>query len=332
MGGNNPNTPSNQDFCFKITRNPVENTGNPVETPMGHTGVWKNGVSLFNAKDAFTYNDQGVWFQDAYVFEGASFDECLGHPAGNGEYHHHINPTCLYDDSDSDNHSPIIGYAFDGFPFYGAYGYENTDGTGEIIRMRTSFQHRDIEVRQTLPGGEQLSSTEYGPPVNGTYPIGSFLEDYEYLENSGELDEHNGRFCVTPEYPEGTYAYFVTIDENLDPLYPYAVGPTYYGIVQPGNTGPQSAHNIIPLNATHYDPTDGLIETPDTEVQVYPNPVSDILNISSEGSMIVRITDLQSRDIYSAPGNHLKVDVSGFRQGVYIVTVGTISKQVVVVH
>ena len=52
-----------------------------------------------------------------------SFDDCLGHPAPNGEYHLHVNPTCLYDDSDDQNHSPIIGYAFDNFPIYGAYGY-----------------------------------------------------------------------------------------------------------------------------------------------------------------------------------------------------------------
>ena len=49
------------------------------------------------------------------------------------------------------------------------------------------------------------------------------LEDYEYIENSGTLDEHNGRYCVTPEYPNGTYAYFVTINEYLDPIFPYTI-------------------------------------------------------------------------------------------------------------
>src|SRR6186713_3205303 len=57
----NPNVPANQNFLFKITRSPVPNTGTAVNTPMGHIGVWSNGVSIFNAKDGFSYNNQGVW-------------------------------------------------------------------------------------------------------------------------------------------------------------------------------------------------------------------------------------------------------------------------------
>ena len=117
----NPNTPSNQNFCFRINRNPQENTGTKTETPMGHIGVWSNGVSIFNAKDGMSYNNGNIWYQDALYFEGISFDDCLGHPAQNGEYHHHVNPTCLYDDNDDQNHSPIIGYAFDHFPIYFEY-------------------------------------------------------------------------------------------------------------------------------------------------------------------------------------------------------------------
>ena len=115
----NPNLPANQDFCFKITRNPVQNTGNLVNTPLGHIGVWRNGVSIFNAKDGMSYNNQGIWNRDALVFEGISFDVCLGHPAPNGEYHHHVSPNCLYDHLDDEAHGDLIGYAFDGFPIYG---------------------------------------------------------------------------------------------------------------------------------------------------------------------------------------------------------------------
>ena len=251
----NPNTPANQDFCFRITFNPQENTGTLTNTGLGHIGVWRNGVSIFNAKDAFSYNNQGVWFQDAYVFEGSSFDACLGHPAGNGEYHHHVNPTCLYNDSDEANHSPIVGYAFDGYPIYGAYGYSNPlDPNSAVSRMQSGQQLRNISSRQTLADGTNLPTYQYGPTVNSQYPIGSFIEDYEYIEGSGDLDEHNGRFCITPDYPEGIYAYFITIDDYLDPVYPYIIGPTYFGTVATGNTGPQSGHNLIPNNATHYDP------------------------------------------------------------------------------
>lgn len=50
------------------------------------------------------------------------------------------------------------------------------------------------------------------------------------MRNLGELDEYNGRFAVTPEYPAGTYAYYATVDASGDAAYPYLIGPQYYGI------------------------------------------------------------------------------------------------------
>src|SRR5438874_3801682 len=61
----NPNTPKNQNFEFQITRSPKPNTGTLTATPLGHIGVWSNGVSIFNAKDARSYNNGGVWNQNA---------------------------------------------------------------------------------------------------------------------------------------------------------------------------------------------------------------------------------------------------------------------------
>jgi hypothetical protein len=58
--------------------------------------------------------------------------------------------------------------------------------------------------------------------------MGIFIEDYSYTA-SGDLDQHNGRFCVTPDYPNGTYAYFVTLNSLLKPAYPYIIGTTFYG-------------------------------------------------------------------------------------------------------
>ncbi len=239
----NPNIPVQENFVFKITRNPQKNNGTPTATGLGHTGVWSNGVSIFNAKDGMSYNNQGVWNRDALYWEGISFDNCLGHPAPNGEYHHHVNPTCLYDDKDSTHHSPIIGWSFDGYPIYGAYGFANSDGSGGIRRMRSSFVKSTATTRAN------------GPAVSTQYPLGCFIEDFSYVSGSGDLDDHNGRFCVTPEYPAGTYAYFVTIDESRKPVYPYTPGPTYYGVVQPGNTGPGGGHNTIPGTATKYTPS-----------------------------------------------------------------------------
>jgi len=264
----NPNVPSNQNFVYKITRNPVQNTGTPVVVGLGHIGVWSNGVSIFNAKDAMSYNGQGIWNQNAYFFEGASFDNCLGHPAPNGEYHHHVNPTCLYNDTDSLVHAPIIGYAFDGFPVYGAYGFANPNGTGGIRRMRTSFALNTGSTRNN------------GPAVSATYPLGCYIEDHTFIQGSGDLDEHNGRFCVTPDYPAGIYAYFVTIDSLLDPVFPYTLGATYYGTVQAGNTGPNGGHNTISEPVITYSPSGiSSLENDLFIVDVFPNPANHFITI-----------------------------------------------------
>ena len=45
------------------------------------------------------------------------------------------------------------------------------------------------------------------------------------------MDESNGRFCKTPDYPNGVYAYFVGVSTgaqgNLDPKFPYFIGDNY---------------------------------------------------------------------------------------------------------
>ena len=119
--------------------------------------------------------------------------------------------------------------------------------------METSYQLREIVQRNSLPDGTILNPNQYGPPVSSQNPLGNYLEDYKYVEGYGDLNEFNGRFCITPEYPEGTFAYFVTISEIGIPEYPYVIGPSYYGVVQSGNTGPQSGHNSIPNSANSYN-------------------------------------------------------------------------------
>jgi hypothetical protein len=108
-------------------------------------------------------------------------------------------------------HSPIVGWAYDGCPIYGPFAYQNTNGTGGIIRMRSGY----ILQAQT-PG-----------------PF-SFVEEYTFT-NAGTLDEHNGRFCVTPEFPNGVYAYFCTFNESNVAEFPYVIGNTYNFKVETNN-------------------------------------------------------------------------------------------------
>jgi hypothetical protein len=297
IGGwpNNPNTATNQNFVFKITRTPVPNTSTATATPLGHTGIWSNGVSIFNAKDAMSYNNAGIWNQNAIVVEGHSFDSCLGHPAGNGEYHHHLNPRCLYNDRDSTRHSPIIGFAFDGYPIYGAYGYANANGTGAIKSMKTSFRARNITTRTTLPDGSTAASA--GPAINAAKPLGYYIEDFEYVAGRGDLDSHNGRFCITPEYPQGTYAYFVTINSTYAGAYPYTPGPTYYGVIPAGATGPQSGHAVVNEPVTTYVVTATFLAA-GLQISTYPNPTSGTLTVAPEGGVA---NDLQAR-LFNALG------------------------------
>jgi hypothetical protein len=310
----NPNTPSNQNFVYKITRQPVQNTGNPVVTGLGHIGVWSNGVSVFNAKDGMSYNNAGVWNRNALYYEGVSFDSCLGHPAPNGEYHNHVNPHCLYDDADSLVHSPIIGYAFDGFPIYGAYGYTNVNGTGPIKRMRSSYVLSSSTTRTN------------GPAVNSTYPAGCFCEDYVYQAGSGDLDDHNGRFCITPDYPSGIYCYFVTIDDTLYPAYPFVIGPTYYGTVQTGNTGPNGGHVTITESTTVYSPTGTSEISSPIKFRFMPNPVQDYAFIYMDPNSLNNITG----KLYDTNGQLLQtienmqpsiaytLDMTAYAEGMYL--------------
>ncbi len=323
----NPNTPSNQNFVFKITRNPVQNTGVATTIGLGHTGVWTNGVSVFNVSDAQSYNNQGVWNRNAEYWEGSGFDNCLGHPQQQGEYHHHVSPKCLYDETDSTHHSPIIGYAFDGFPIYGAYAYTNVNGTGPIKRMRSSYITRNITTRDTLPSGAAAGSA--GPAVGGMYPLGAFIEDYKYVAGSGDLDDRNGRFCITPDYPQGIYAYFVTIDSNLDPVFPYTPYGSYYGVVQSGNTGPASGHNTVSEATTTYTAVQNV--APQIKFEITPNLVHDYAYLYFDPISANNITaslynaqgTLLNTYTYMQPSISYSIDLSAYPAGIYFLRMQT---------
>ena len=62
------------------------------------------------------------------------------------------------------------------------------------------------------------------------YLLGDLIDDFIYDSAEGTLDEYNGRFAVTPDYPNGTYAYFMTENSSAEPTYPYGVGPKMYGV------------------------------------------------------------------------------------------------------
>jgi hypothetical protein len=142
---------------------------------------------------------------------------------------------------------------------------------------------------------------------------------------------HNGRWCRTPEYPGGTYAYFTTIDASLKPVYPYTIGLTYYGIVQAGNIGPGSAHNSPPGGTTVYSGTTGVAEIdPKTfSTEIFPNPATYYVNLFiqpiASSNFVVTITDEAGKTVFTQkniqPTILYSLPVSNIPAGVYIISV-----------
>lgn len=360
----NPSLATDQNAIYRLARVPLQNSGNPTNTTGGNIGIFINGVSLFDYRDGAAWNAttnalcggpgnppcpggmmaQQPWNRDAIPAERDGFDCSKAHPAM-GNYHHHQNPSAFNLDlvvvSDvcdlyaadglyvinSTQHSPLVGYAYDGFPIYGAYGYANTDGTGGITRIQSSYQLRTITERNTSPTGATVTN---GAPINTTYPLGYFREDYEYITHADPfyLDEHNGRFAVTPEYPEGTYAYYCTVDENWNSAYPYVIGPTFYG----NRTG--SKVTTIGESTTIVDPLSLVVvdqNASNLTVNIYPNPATDLVAIQVSGltreNVDVSLMDMTGkvvRQTVIVQGSSIwHLDTRTIYEGEYIVRIGT---------
>ena len=333
---NNPWSPQNQNFVFKITLNPSEKIMNKIATAFGHIGIWTNGVSIYNQKDAKSWNDSSVWWQNALFFEHLdmeTMDTCLGHPNDKFEYHLHVHPKCLWNETDSSTHAPLLGFAFDGFPIYGCYGFTNANGTGPIKKLKSSYRLRNIAGRTVLPNGVVLNPVYYGPTL-AQYPLGAYIEDYEFVNGLGDLDSLNGRLSVTPEYPNGIYCYFVTLDDTLGPAFPYVLGPRYFGMVQPGNTGPNSGHNTISEPVLIYTSVNDI----DNEIifKVYPNPTSTTLNLflipSFFANMSATLVNTTGRTVMNWENIQTAVnyqyDISHLPKGLYILQVNGNGKTV----
>jgi YHYH protein len=278
-----PNLPTNQQVLYRFPRtNSVPAT--KTENGGGQIGVFVDGVEMYNSWDAYTWdttnqmNEQnitGYWNRDAYINEGVTFDPGNAHQQQSGVYHYHADPVGLRyllgdhvdynttaktyseDTNAPTKHSPILGWAADGFPIYGPYGYSNpTNANSGIRRMVSGYVLRNgqdgtsnltLTGRTTIPQWAarlyNVVSNQPGPNVSSTYPLDDYMEDNDYLgdlinTNTGtnfqqgvdfDLDQYNGRWCVTPEFPQKTYAYFVAINSNGAPEFPYDIGRGFYG-------------------------------------------------------------------------------------------------------
>ena len=142
---------------------------------------------------------------------------------------------------------PKVTYTLDGVSVnYNSYISGFTTATTRQIQIVVPS-----DVPQTLytysyaNAGYGVRTTQDG------YSMGMLVQDYIYDSTVGDLDEFNGSYVVTPEYPNGTYAYFLTESNDSTPVpqYPYVIGPQFFGTpLFEGDTVPALA-SISPAGA-----------------------------------------------------------------------------------
>ena len=293
------------DYPYRGGLNKSNTTPAPLAGPIGISSI---GVVFFGPS-AEQYVPGMVpgsrWTLNANEADIFGEDPYGGHPAPQaagmlpgpngapGVYHYHdtqfINNNAWSDIPGWDGvythpngHSRIIGWAADGYPIYGPWGYRNAnDPASGVKRMQSGYTasitskarpaDTQVEVRATAiktniisvrgivfvgmkidlvdkeswaagsikvlevrPDGiirlNRIVTVTARDQLRAYFSVGVFLEDWSYTGPVGtNLDSHNGRYCVTPDYPSGTYAYFATEDIHGRPMYPYIIGPTYYG-------------------------------------------------------------------------------------------------------
>ena len=223
---------SEKSYTWSIPRSPVNDTSGGHDSSncpeaagdyecapdRGAVAVAINGVPIYGPEDGpggdAVAAEHGAYNEDRQPIE---LGICHGHAAQGGTYHYHADGNCMhwhpkdgesiendYDESTiqavamntyDGNHSQVIGVAYDGYPIYGFWGY---DDSMNIVEMKSSYELKDGE-------------TGY----NG-------IDDYKFTEGLGHLDVCNGHFGPTPDFPQGIYHYHTTMQNgDGDMGFPY---------------------------------------------------------------------------------------------------------------
>lgn len=193
----NPNRIAAQDYNFRVPLNP-QIAAEPTKLRMGPFGVAVNGV-VFDPGAAEWWNGDRNWqYEPLSGAINLGVDANNAHVQPNGAYHYHAIPTGLLEKlSGGKPKLVLVGWAADGFPIYGPWSYRDAKNTNSPLKKMTSSYRVKRGARPGGPGGNY---------------DGSFLADYEYAKGAGDLDECNGRFGVTSEFPAGIYYYMLTED------------------------------------------------------------------------------------------------------------------------
>ena len=195
-------TPSTTTYTVTVSNNQFQYDGsvpNFLNLQRGNTYIFNQDDSSNDGNILLLSNDEDGW-----------------HPTQNvGDIG---NLTYLYE-------HPNITYTLDGSTVtYAAYVSGFTAATTRQLQ---------IEVPSNVPRTLytfSYTNAEYGVrTVQDGYSMGMLVQDYIFDSTVGDLDAFNGAYVVTPEYPNGTYAYFLTETSNGTPTYPYCIGPQFFG-------------------------------------------------------------------------------------------------------
>ena len=313
------NPVSSQRFSYNVCAYPIKGDSaismyeNPSERPrcseymivgVGLNGIFYSGWGAMWFVNPNTMEENTDWNVEAS--EMFNMDYNTAHSNGDGEYHYHGTPYTYYQDDldiDGTGHSPLIGYTADGFPMYYKYVYSDPlDSRSEIISIESGY---------TLKTGNRPGDGITAP--DGAY-TGLYVEDYEFTKTSGPVDDCNGRYGVTPDFPQGTYYYVVT--DNW-PNFPRC----FYGTVldnsfRIGGGCPESTADVdcSPASTNSVEILEGL------ELKLYPNPTGNYISI--EGQSAVHISQLSIYDqlgeiLYHSTTDFQHIDLTSWSVGTY---------------
>ena len=223
---NNPNSISEQNVSKSFTLCPsiIYESGLELVGPAMAIAYALNSVK-FDPATAGRCNDagecslargEGNWNIEALGHETFDFGDDMNHAhvQPNGAYHYHGIPELLIDFLGDQDGMTLVGWASDGFPVYARYGYADPENSQSQLKALTTSYRLKSQPDENRPN--TLTAILGGPNANSNInkpiPMGAFTQDYEYVEGLGDLDECNGIFGVTPEFPDGIYYYVVTDD------------------------------------------------------------------------------------------------------------------------
>lgn len=295
----NPNAISAQQLTKSMCAFPTQATTKTYldEGTTGGCAFWEFGIAtnglIFDpiAAEFFENPNTGQlntdWNLNALssnVNLGLDFNDA--HVQPNGKYHYHGFPSSLATDFGATvgTHSPLIGYAADGYPIYYKYVYSDpNDTTSAIVEINSQFQ---------LKSGNRPGDGITAP--DGTYD-GTYTQDYEFVSGTAtSLDECNGRFGVTPEYPNGTYYYVLTEDFPViprclsgNPDMIFTIGPPFAGC------GTSNSSSICTATSINEHISNNEATEIANSISISPNPSSSVIRFKMNQFVQSRVEEIK---------------------------------------